>query len=340
MENPKGFPQKARENIAAMSTKNQILAFLKESKGNWISGESISRSLSVSRTAIWKHIQKLREDGYLIESSPKKGYLLKKTSHLLLTHEIREGLSTEVFGRRDILYFGETDSTNTRAKALADQGAPEGTVIVAEKQTDGRGRKGRNWFSPSREGIYVSLILRPGISPDEAPKTTLLTAVAVAEALISLTRLKVNIKWPNDILISGKKIAGILTEIKAEMDAIDYIIVGLGLNVNTPDFPDDIREKATSILIETGAPFSRVRVIKEYLKQYERYYKIFGSIGFDPILARWKTLSNIIGQQITVESMGTEHTGQVQDIDKDGVLILKDNSGQYHRIFSGDVRLG
>jgi len=340
LDNPKGFPQKARENIGAMSTKNQILAFLKESKGNWISGESISRSLSVSRTAIWKHIQKLREDGYLIESSPKKGYLLKKTSHLLLTHEIREGLSTEVFGRRDILYFGETDSTNTRAKELADHGAPEGTVIVSEKQTDGRGRKGRNWFSPSREGIYVSLILRPGISPDEAPKTTLLTAVAVAEALISLTRLKVNIKWPNDILISGKKIAGILTEIKAEMDAIDYIIVGLGLNVNTPDFPDDIREKATSILIETGAPFSRVRVIKEYLKQYERYYKIFGSIGFDPILARWKTLSNIIGQQITVESMGTEHTGQVQDIDKDGVLILKDNSGQYHRIFSGDVRLG
>jgi len=336
----KGSFQKARENIGVMSTKNQLLAFLKESKGNWISGESISRSLSVSRAAIWKHIQKLREDGYLIESSPKKGYILKKTSPLLLTHEIREGLSTEVFGRRDIIYFSETDSTNTRAKALADQGAPEGTVIVSEKQTVGRGRKGRNWFSPSREGIYVSLILRPDISPDEAPKTTLLTAVAVAEALISLTRLKVNIKWPNDILISGKKIAGILKEIKAEMDAIDYIIVGLGLNVNTPDFPDDIREKATSILIETGAPFSRVRVIKEYLKQYERYYKIFGSIGFDPILARWKTLSNIIGQQITVESMGTEHTGQVQDIDKDGVLILKDNSGQYHRIFSGDVRLG
>ncbi|MBU4426879.1 MAG: biotin--[acetyl-CoA-carboxylase] ligase, partial [Proteobacteria bacterium] len=179
----------------------------------------------------------------------------------------------------------------------------------------------------------------PGISPDEAPKTTLLTAVAVAEALISLTLLKVSIKWPNDVLIGGKKIAGILTEIRAEVDVIDYIIVGLGLNVNTPDFPDDIREKATSILIETGKHFPRVRVIREYLKQYERYYKIFGRIGFAPILTRWKELSNIIGRQITVEATGTKHTGQVQDIDKDGVLILKDNVGKYHRIFSGDVIL-
>ena len=326
-------------HLHPMSTKNQLLAFLKESKGNWISGELISSKLSVSRAAIWKHIQKLREDGYVIESSPKKGYFLKKASDLLLPNEIREGLTTEIFGRGDIVYFSETDSTNTRAKELADQGAPEGTVIVSEKQTDGRGRKGRNWFSPSREGIYVSLILRPGISPDEAPKTTLLTAVAVAEALISLTLLKVSIKWPNDILINGKKIAGILTEIRAEIDAIDYIIVGLGLNVNTPDFPDDIKEKATSILIETGKHFPRVRVIREYLKQYERYYKIFERIGFEPILKRWKELSNIIGRQITVEATGTKHTGQVQDIDRDGVLILKDNAGKYHRIFSGDVRL-
>ncbi len=326
-------------HLHPMSTKNQLLAFLKESKGNWISGESISSKLSVSRAAIWKHIQKLRVDGYVIESSPKKGYVLKKASDLLLSNEIREGLTTEIFGRGDIVYFNETDSTNTRAKELADQGAPEGTVIVSEKQTGGRGRKGRNWFSPSREGIYVSLILRPGISPDEAPKTTLLTAVAVAEALISLTLLKVSIKWPNDILINGKKIAGILTEIRAEIDAIDYIIVGLGLNVNTPDFPDDIKEKATSILIETGKHFPRVRVIREYLKQYERYYKILGRIGFETILTRWKELSNIIGRQITVEATGTKHTGQVQDIDRGGVLILKDNAGKYHRIFSGDVIL-
>jgi len=132
--------------------------------------------MSVSRAAIWKHIQKLRKDGYIIESSPKKGYILKKASDLLLPNEIREGLTTKIFGRGDIVYFSETDSTNTRAKELADQGAPEGTVIVSEKQTDGRGRKGRNWFSPSREGIYISLILRPGISPDGRPANGHFTA--------------------------------------------------------------------------------------------------------------------------------------------------------------------
>jgi BirA family biotin operon repressor/biotin-[acetyl-CoA-carboxylase] ligase len=322
-----------------MPTKDQLLLYLKESKGNWISGESISTKMAVSRSAIWKHIQKLREEGYVISSSSKKGYLLRKTSDMLLPSEIREGLTTTVFGKGDIVHFRETDSTNTRAKALADRGAPEGTVIVSEKQIDGRGRKGRNWFSPSQEGIYISLILRPALSPGEAPKTTLLTAVAVAEALISLTGLAVSIKWPNDILVHGKKIAGILTEISAEIDAINYIVVGLGLNVNTPDFPSNIKDKATSMFIEAGKHFSRVRVLREYLIWYERYYDLFWRNGFDPILTRWKELANIIGRRMTVETTGTIYTGEIQDIDKDGVLILKDNQGKQHRIFSGDISL-
>ena len=286
-----------------MPTKDRLLLYLKERKGNWVSC----------------------------------GYLLEKTSELLLPNEIREGLDTKVFGKTDIVYFRETDSTNTRAKDLAAAGALEGTLVVSESQKKGRGRKGRNWFSPSQEGIYASLILRPNISPGEAPKITLLTAVAVAETLLSLTRLRPNIKWPNDILVNGKKIAGILTEISTEMDAIDFIVVGLGLNVNTPCFPEEIRDKATSILIEAGRNLPRVRLIREYLKWYEEYYEIFKGIGFEPVMKRWKELTNIIGRRIMVEVIGKRYIGEVQDIDKDGFLILKDNKGKSHRISSGDV---
>ncbi len=320
-----------------MSTKNQLLSYLKESNGSWVSGESLSNKISVSRSAVWKQICKLREDGYVIKSSPKKGYLFQKSPDMLLPDEIREGLQTRVFGKKKIVYFKEIDSTNTRAKDLATKGAPEGTLVVSEKQTKGRGRKGRNWFSPSQGGIYTSLILRPRIPPNEAPKMTLLTAVAVAETLHSLTQLNANIKWPNDILINEKKIAGILTEISTEMDAIDYIIVGLGININTPHFPDDIQVKATSVLIETGKHFPRIKLIKEYLKRYEDYYETFKRTGFEPILKRWKELTNIMGRKIIVEMIDKKYIGEVQDIDSEGVLILKDNSGKHHRISSGDV---
>jgi BirA family biotin operon repressor/biotin-[acetyl-CoA-carboxylase] ligase len=320
-----------------MSKKDQLLSHLKKRKGNWVSGEVLSRKMAVSRSAVWKHVRKLREEGYLIQSSPKKGYLFEKTSELLLPNEIRDGFDSEIFGKRDIVYYSETDSTNTRAKDFAIKGAHEGTLIISEKQTKGRGRKRRNWFSPSTGGIYASLILRPEISPNEAPKITLLTAVATAEALLFLTGLDVSIKWPNDIMVKGKKIAGILTEISTEMDAIDYVVVGLGLNVNTGNFPGDVKEKATSVFIETGKPFPRVKLIREYLKLHEKYYWIFKRIGFEPILNRWKEFAEIIGRRVTVEMIDKKCVGVVQDIDNDGFLILKNNNGEPHRIISGDV---
>jgi len=259
-----------------MTTKDQLLLYLKENQGNWVSGELISNNLAVSRSAIWKHIRKLKEDGYVIESAPKKGYLLSKASDPITADEIRQGLCTNVLGRKNIIYLKETDSTNTRAKELAAQGAPEGTLIIAEKQTKGRGRRGRNWFSPPGGGIYFSLILRPAISPGETPRITLMTAVVLAETLISMMKLKLRIKRPNDILVNGKKLAGILTEISTEMDAVNYIVVGLGMNVNMQfeNFPSEIKKKATSILIETGKQFPRVRFIQHYLKMYEKYYDI------------------------------------------------------------------
>ncbi|MCP4680775.1 MAG: biotin--[acetyl-CoA-carboxylase] ligase [Desulfobacterales bacterium] len=323
------------------TNKDQLLKYLKEKRGNWISGESVSNKLSVSRSAIWKQIKKLREEGYVIESSPKKGYLLSKSSNLLFADDIPGGLDTKVFGKKGIHYFREIGSTNTKAKDLAASGAPEGTIIIAEQQTEGRGRRGRVWFSPPGKGIYISLILRPEMPPSEAPTMTLMTAIAVAEALISLVKLEVSIKWPNDILVRGKKIAGILTEISTEMDSIDFIIVGLGMNVNIPfeSFPKEINDIVTSILIETGKHFSRIELIRAYLHFHEKYYKIFQKSGYEPIIERWKGLSDMIGQHLMVNVLGKEYSGEVIDMDNDGALILKDNQGGLHRIFSGDVTI-
>ncbi len=315
--------------------------YLKEQKGKWISGERISNRLSVTRSAVWKHIGKLREEGYIIESSPRKGYLFRKVSDLLLADEIRERLDTKVFGRRDIICLKETDSTNMKAKDSAAAGGAEGTVIIAEKQTKGRGRRGRDWFSYPGGGIYISIILRPEISPGDAPVITLMTAVAAAETLICQTGLKLRIKWPNDILVNEKKIAGILTEISTEMDTVDYIVVGLGLNVNIPSgaFPEDIRKRSTSILIETGERFSRIELIGAYLGWYEKYYEIFKRKDIKSIMHRWKELADIIGKRITVDASGRKIAGEVVNVGNDGVLLLKDDQEKLHRIFSGDVIL-
>ncbi len=324
-----------------MSTKQQLLIYLKEGKGTWISGEFLAHKMAISRSAVWKHIGSLKDDGYVIESSRKKGYLLRQTSDLLLADEIREGLTTNVLGKGKIIHFAETDSTNIRAKYLANEGAPEGTVVVAEKQTQGKGRRGRTWFSPPGEGIYASIILRPPISPNEAPKLTLMTAVALAEALLSLTSLKVRIKWPNDILVKGRKVAGILTEISTEMDRIDYVIIGVGVNVNTPreGLSPDIAQLATSVYMETGKAFPRIVLLRAFLQWLEIYYEAFKTKGFDPILSRWKHLADIIGRRISVDLMDIVRVGKVLDVDKDGFLILQDRKGAIERIISGDVTL-
>lgn len=326
--------------IGVKTTRDRLLSYLKEERGNWVSGEWLSRMLGVSRTAVNKHIRHLQKVGYTIDTSTKKGYSLGATADLLLPAEIREGLATRVFGAEDIVHLPETDSTNLRAKELAALGAVEGTIVIAERQTGGRGRKGRSWFSPEG-GIYMSCILRPRMTPSEAPGITLMTGVAAAEAINLLTRLNARIKWPNDILVGGRKIAGILTEISADMDGIDYVVVGIGINVNISreDLGDDIREIATSVLIETGGPLARSRLVRAFLEQFEIYYRIIQDQGFEPIRKRWKDLSGIIGRRTRVEMIGKTLTGQVFDIDTDGVLLLTDDLGARHRIVSGDITL-
>ena len=322
-----------------MEGKEGLLERLKKAEDRWVSGEMLSAEMSMTRSAVWKHICKLRDEGYEIKSSPRKGYLLHRIPDRLFPREVRSGLGTTIFGQGEIIHFSETDSTNSKAKELAGRGTPEGTIVIAERQTVGRGRRGRSWFSPDNSGLYLSLVLRPEVVPAEAPKMTLMTAVAVCDVLVPHLSSPPRVKWPNDILAGGRKIAGILTEISTEPDAIDYVVVGLGLNVNVParQFPKEIRGRATSILIETGKVHSRAAILRSFLEHFERIYALFREGRFSLILDRWKAYADTAGQYVRVDQIGRVLSGEIQNIDEDGSLLLKDEKGYLHRIISGDI---
>lgn len=324
-----------------MSNRENILIKLKEKKDQWISGEQLSFALGISRAAVSKHIGALRRQGYEIQSSSGKGYRLLHLPDQIHPFEINHGLNTKIFGRQEIVCFDQTDSTNIRAREMAVTGAPEGTVIIADTQTAGRGRKGRWWHSPENGGIYMSLVLRPQLSPADAPRITLMTAVALVEALAAFTDTAVQIKWPNDLLTNQKKICGILTEISTEMDMVEYVIVGIGMNVNmrADAFTGSLENIATSLCIETGQTFDRSKVVKTILEKFEKTYNLFNTRGFEPIIEQWKTLSNIIGKTISIDVLGKLQQGRVLDVDNSGVLIMEDPHGNVHRFYSGDVIL-
>jgi BirA family biotin operon repressor/biotin-[acetyl-CoA-carboxylase] ligase len=311
---------------------------LKEAQGNWVSGEELSRKLGITRTAIWKQACSLRNEGYIIDSSTRKGYLLREALDRLLPAEIEASLRSKRLGQR-IVFEKEVDSTNRLARDLAIAGAVEGTLVVAESQTGGRGRRGRSWFSPPGEGICLSLILRPRFQPAEAPKMTLLAGVALAETLIPIVPSRVTIKWPNDVLAGGKKVAGILIEIATEIDNIDYMIVGVGLNVNTPleSFPEELRKRATSLAAEIGCPVRRVEILGAFLERFERYYDLLGREGFGPVIQRWRELSDMAGRRIRVHSFNGSLEGTIAGIDDDGILLLTGADGAVERVISGDV---
>ena len=260
---------------------------------------------------------------------------------LLLPAEIRDGLKTSTFGRERIDYCAVIDSTNVRARTIADEGAPEGTIVVAETQLKGKGRRGRSWFSPAGEGIYVSVILRPRVPPSEAPQLVLMAAVAAAEALLAHAALPVSVKWPNDILVGGKKIAGILTEMRLDGDRIDHVVIGMGVNVNTPaeGLPPEIAAIATSLRAETGRTFSRAGLLRTYLEKLEGWYALFRERRFEPIRERWLEIARIIGKQVKIAGVDRTYEGEVVDIDPNGFLILKSPDGAVQRILAGDVSM-
>jgi BirA family biotin operon repressor/biotin-[acetyl-CoA-carboxylase] ligase len=316
----------------------EILQLLRESPSVFLSGEEISRRLKVSRTAVWKRIAHLRTLGYEIEASTRLGYRLIQSPDLLTPSEIKPILKTKWMGKT-MHHFHTLDSTNSKAYQLALNGAEEGEVVIAEFQEKGSGRLGRQWFSPPLVNLYLSVILRPKISPHRASLITLMAAVATADAIKKLSGLLPLIKWPNDILLRDRKVAGLLNEIHSEMDQIHFVILGIGVNLNMEEkmFPKEIRAIATSLRMETGQTISRKAFLQSLLSELERWYAIFLKQGSTVILKAWRDWAQIEGRRVKVTSFGETFVGIAVDVDSDGALILETEDGKRKRVVAGDI---
>lgn len=311
----------------------KILALLRD-KTNHVSGEEISRRLGISRAAIWKHIQELRQEGYEILAVPHRGYELIASPDKLLPEEILFGLNTKIIGKH-IVHHDMVSSTMDVAMELGMKGALEGTVVCAEGQHKGRGRLGRQWLSSKGKGIYCSLILRPNLSPAASPQVTIVSAVSVCQALRKATKLDCLIKWPNDLIINNKKVGGILTEMNAETGRVKYVVIGIGINVNADEAA--LPPKATSLKTQATAEFSRVSLLQHILQEIEREYLSFQSHGFAPVIEKWKKLSTTLGHRVKIVS-GNEHIeGEALDIDSDGGLLVRRDTGFLEKVVVGDV---
>ena len=317
----------------------RILKLLRQQSQDYLSGEEISRQLAVSRTAVWKHIRELKNHGYEIEAHPRKGYRLKSRPDLLLPEEIRAGLATQLLGKQ-IVHFYDTSSTNNEAKRLAADDAVEGTIVVSEAQTLGRGRLNRGWFSPPGGGVWVSVILRPPFPPQEAPKCTLMAAVATVEAIREASGLNCGIKWPNDILWQGRKLVGILTEMSAEMDAINFVVLGIGINVSLQesDFPEELRNIGASVSMGAEREVSRVEVLQKLLERLEYWYQVVKQEGFEPVLEAWRRESVTLGQPVRVLAGEETYDGVAEELAEDGSLLVRTENG-LRRVLAGDVSL-
>jgi len=324
-----------------VAMRDAVLDMLLDNLGHFVSGEDISRRLGITRAAVWKYIKLLQGQGYMIESSTKKGYCLKEVPDILDKALLLRGLNTFLLGK-NVEIHSSIGSTNGRAKELALNGAPEGTVVIAHQQVQGRGRLGRSWVSPPGKGVWMSVILRPRLFPQQVSKITIMAAVAVANALKRSAQVEVDIKWPNDIVCSGKKLCGILTEVHAEPEVIHYAVVGIGLNVNLSieDLPDNIKELATSLKIEKGREFCRVDIIKAMLQELEKgYLHGLSDHGFAEILREYESRSVILGKRIRVIGVGGEFSGHAEGFEEDGSLILRLDDGSLERILAGDVSI-
>lgn len=256
-----------------MTMKAELLTVLREAE-DYVSGQDLCEKFGVSRTAVWKGINQLKEAGYEIEAVQNKGYKLLGVPDTLSEEELKSIRRTEWVGQ-EIFYFPVIDSTNTKAKQLAEDGYPSGTLVVAEQQDAGRGRRGRNWESPRGTGIFMTLMLKPEINPNHASMLTLVAALAVSAAITKTTGRPAGIKWPNDIVMNGKKVCGILTEMSAQFDYVNHIVIGIGINMHNEQFPEEIAQMATSLYLETGKKWNRAALIEEIWEQFEHYYAVF-----------------------------------------------------------------
>lgn len=318
--------------------RNKILEALYANKGNYVSGEILKEKLGVSRTAVWKHIKILQDQGYNIQTAPRKGYVLFEADDKLLSKEIENLLSGHTMGS-EIIVFDAIDSTNTYGKNNADH-LMEGTIILSEEQLAGRGRRGKDWSSPKGTGIWMSMVLKPDIPPTEGVRTTQIAAAAVCKAIRELTGLDALIKWPNDIVVNGRKVCGILTEMAGQLNKIDYIVVGIGINVNNTEFPEGIRDVATSLRIEWGKKIDRRELIVNIIKNFEvLYHSYVENLSLTEVLSIVRDYSAVIGKEIKVIHGASERIVTVLDIDEEGFLIVESADGKREIIFSGEVSI-
>ncbi|MBV7276521.1 biotin--[acetyl-CoA-carboxylase] ligase [Clostridium sp. PL3] len=319
--------------------KDKILHLLKENEGDFISGQLISKNLGVSRTAIWKYINSLKDAGYQIESISKRGYRLLSSPDLLTFEEISANLNTSCIGR-NIMYFQTIDSTNNKAKELANA-SDNGTVIISEEQTSGRGRLGRAWKAPKFKGIWMSIILKPDIDPPNIPKITQVGAAAVIKTLNDFN-INAYVKWPNDIILNNKKVCGILTEMSGELNRINYVVMGIGINVSIKkeEFPESLRDTATSLICETGNELKRKDLVTKLLNNFEILYNEFAyKNDITNSIKICRENSILIGKEIRVVKINNELFGKAIDLNEAGELVVQYADGTIENIVSGEVSI-
>ena len=316
--------------------KEEILNMLRETDG-YISGQELCNKFGVSRTAIWKVMKQLKEAGYNIEAQQNKGYHIVSAPDVMDAAELKSIWKPKWVGC-EILYFDSIDSTNTKAQELAEKGYPSGTLVVADKQIAGKGRRGRNWESPSGCGIFMTLMLKPDINPNNASMLTLVSALAVAKALADITGKDAKIKWPNDIVIDGRKVCGILTEMSAQFDYINNIVIGIGINVNNSSFPEEISATASSLrLLSGGKKYRRAEIIEKIMEYFEKYYSIFlETEDLSALVNEYDAMLVNMKKQVKVLDPKEPFEGKAMGITKTGELIV-DTWESRKLVSSGEV---
>lgn len=333
-------------NMNSYSKRYEVLAKLTEHDSEYLSGEFLGEELGISRAAVWKHVAGLREEGFAIEASSRKGYRLKDNRDIINISVLKEALSDTIFSE-DILFFDKIDSTNSKAYSLAIEGAPEGTVLIADSQLAGRGRMGRQWLSPPGKGIWMSVILRPDLPAHSASLITLAAALSVAQAIQKVTGAEPGIKWPNDVLLEGKKVCGILTEMNTEIDKVHHIILGIGINFSqqAEDFPPEISDSAVSILMYLKnnnryfKNYLRNDIIREVLVHFDKAYENLLVGRGSSVIEGWKDYSATIGKRICVHDRERKYLGKAVDIGQDGSLVLETEDGETRKIVSGEISI-
>jgi BirA family biotin operon repressor/biotin-[acetyl-CoA-carboxylase] ligase len=318
-----------------MKSKEQILELLIENKGNYISGEKIAHQLNISRTAVWKTIKEIKNDGHNIKSISKKGYCYIASNDILCSYEIKKNLHKNDY---NIIVYKTIKSTNQAAKELAQNKNYNNTIIISEEQTEGKGRLGRSFYSPANTGIYMSILMRPKLDINKGLKITSCGALAVCKAIESLTNIKPKIKWVNDIFINEKKVCGILTEssIDFESGAIDYVIIGIGINFSTINFPDNISNIACSLFSDNHFKFSRNILISEIINQF---FLLINNIDDKNIIADYKMRSNVLGKEIKIINQNGNFFATAIDIDENGCLIIEKTDKTTSKLNTGEISI-